>query len=512
MTGWLLEALIGSALLMLLVLVIRRPVARLWGAHFAYALWALPLIRMMMPAIPGWTPLYRPVAGTTAQGDTAVAIVPAGDAALYTQPLPAGTLQLGPDISLVPDWPTALLLLWALGGAAFVALHWLRHSRFVGRAAATGTCIAAVGNVEVIVSPHVSGPMAAGIVRRRILLPVDFLARYSPQERRLALEHEAAHHDRGDLAANLAGLLLLAAHWWNPIAHAAWRAFRADQELACDATVLAGTDAETRAAYGQTVLKSARVATPVAACAINHKSQLKDRIAMMKDRKFTTLRLLIGGLAVTGVAAAALAATASGQSLVPPAPPAPPQAPAVTAAPPAPPAAPAPPMVRKAMLFKHKDAGKDGKHQSVRVIVKDGVATTGKDGLDAAALEKELEAELAGAVEETRTEDGRRIVMVRKRGAGGSGPEAEAALAQVKAGMRADCTRQGISLPADADVGQLALCGRDIQKEVREALATARKAINDAKWLSTEERARALKGLEQAQADIRREVVVKLEK
>ena len=47
---WLVEALIGATLLMLLVLAVRKPVARLWGAHMAYALWALPALRMVLPA------------------------------------------------------------------------------------------------------------------------------------------------------------------------------------------------------------------------------------------------------------------------------------------------------------------------------------------------------------------------------------------------------------------------------------------------------------------------------
>ncbi|WP_235902961.1 M56 family metallopeptidase, partial [Sandarakinorhabdus oryzae] len=317
---WLVEALIGATLLMLLVLAVRKPVARLWGAHMAYALWALPALRMLLPAIPGWQPLYVPVAQAKPEGDMALALMTPADAALYTQPLPAATVEMGPQVSFVPDWPTVLLAAWAIGAVAFLAIQWARHLRFVGTAVREGELLTRQGGVDVIVSSHVPGPMAAGIIRRRILLPADFLARYSPAERRLALLHEGAHHDRFDLAANLAGLMVLAAHWWNPIAHAAWRAFRADQELACDASVLAGSDGDTRATYGRAVLKSACVATPVAACAMNHKSQLKERFAMMKDRKLGRFGRTLGLLAVTGLAAGGLIATASGAQPAPPTP------------------------------------------------------------------------------------------------------------------------------------------------------------------------------------------------
>lgn len=510
MSDWLIEALIGATLLMLLVLALRRPVARLWGPQFAYALWALPLLRMMLPSLPGWQPLFVPVARARPDGNFAVALMPPERAAQFTQPLPA------PEPGLVADWPTLLLILWAVGAVIWLAAQWTRHVRFVGQAVREGTPLTTAGGVDVIMSVHVPGPMAAGIWRRRILLPADFLTRYSPVERRMTLLHEAAHHDRGDLLANLAGLVVLAAHWWNPVAHAAWRAFRADQELACDATVLAGSDGDTRAAYGRAVLKSACVATPVAACAMNHKSQLKERIAMMKDRKFGAVRRVIGGLLVAGVATAALAATASGQP-TPPEPPEPPVPPARDAAPaaPEPPVAPpAPPPGEKMMVFKQKGAGKDGKGQTVRVIVRDRIGVPDRDGLDVAALERDL----ADVVDETRTEDGRHIVMVRRHAlaagvhAAEAGKRAEAAMANVRTEMRADCTKQGITLPADADIAQLATCGRDIQKEMREAMATARKAIAAASWLSAEERAKALKGLEQAESGVHRQVIARIER
>ena len=490
MSSWLIETLVGSTLLMLLVLAVRRPVARLWGPHFAYALWALPLLRMLLPPLPGWQPLFVPVARADAAGDYAVGLLPPDRAAQFTQPLPA------PEPGLISDWPTLLLILWAVGAAVWLAVQAARHLRFVGRAVREGTPLATAGGVAVIMSAAVPGPMAAGVLRRRILLPADFLARYTPAERRLILLHEGAHHDRGDLLANLAGLLLLALHWWNPVAHAAWRAFRADQELACDATVLAGSDGDTRVAYGRAVLKSACVATPIAACAMNHKSQLKERIAMMKDRKFGLLRRLIGGLAVAGVATAALAGTASGQPApsAPAAPPAPPEAPA-------PPAPPEPPLRgKKVMIIKQPGGGKDSKDRTVRVIMEDGAAPAAM-----AEVETALNHDLAVAAEAAhQAEDARRIVMVRHHAA--TGKAATAALADVRAEMRADCARQGIAMPDTADIGALAMCGRDIQREVRAAIAEARKAVAEIRTLSDAERSAALKGLDAAQAEMRREL------
>ncbi len=525
---WLVEALIGASLLMLLVLAVRRIVARQWGAHMAYALWALPAVRMALPAIPGWQSLYQPVSGTKADGGFAVALVPPADAALYAQPLVPVA-----EPGLVADWPALLVALWAAGAVVFLAVQWGRHARFIGKAVRGGELLSRLDGVEVIMSAHVPGPMAAGIFRRRVLLPADFMARYSPAERRLALLHEAAHHDRLDLLANLAGLVVLAAHWWNPIAHAAWAAFRSDQELACDASVLAGSDGETRAAYAGALLKSACVATPIAACAMNHKRQLKERIAMMKDRKFGLSRRLIGGLSVAGLAAGGLIATASGAQPAPPAPPAPPAA-AAPVAPPAPPAAPEAPRV---MIFTHKadakgEKGKKGEKTVVRtIIMKDGkMVTDNVAGGDGAAHVMMFGADgmpplppmppMPGSgpsnadVQVTTTADGRKMVMLRRMEAAGeagktaalAGKSAEAHMAAIRADMRARCDKEGIKLPADADMAQLATCGMELQKKQREAMASARAAIEASPGLSAEQRAQALKGIDAAMANTRQEI------
>lgn len=510
--NWLVEALIGATLLMLLVLAARKPVARLWGAHMAYALWALPALRMLLPAIPGWQSLYVPVAQATPEGDAALALMSPADAALYTQPLPAATMQAS-TVSLLPDWPLLLLGVWAAGAAAFLAIQWARHVRFVGQAVRDGELLTRQGGVDVIVSAHVLGPMAAGIIHRRILLPADFLSRYSPAERRMALLHEGAHHDRLDLAANLAGLMVLAAHWWNPIAHAAWRAFRADQELACDASVLAGSDGETRAIYGRAVLKSACVATPVAACAMNHKSQLKERFAMMKDRKLGRFGRMFGLFAVTSLVAGGLVATASGAQPAPPAPPAPPAVPAAKA----PPAPPAPPEAPKVMVFHQKVDGKPGKADEKTVVrklvIEDGNVITD----DIKGSEPHMMMLNAGdhteMVKVLETAEGKKVMMIRHQViAEKASKEAQARMAEAKARLRARCDIEGVKLPADADFGQLATCGDEIQKKMREAMASARAAIESAPNLSADQRAAALKGIDHAMANVRSEVIVKLQK
>src|SRR3546814_629662 len=74
-------------------------------------------------------------------------------------------------------------------------------------------------------------------LRARIVLPADFDARYSADERALILAHERIHRARGDVAGNALLAALRCVYWFNPLLWIAADRFRRDQELACDATV-----------------------------------------------------------------------------------------------------------------------------------------------------------------------------------------------------------------------------------------------------------------------------------
>ena len=60
--GWLIEALVASTLLMGLALLIRCPVREAFGPQIAYALWALPLLRLLL-SVEGHEPSVVPNKG-----------------------------------------------------------------------------------------------------------------------------------------------------------------------------------------------------------------------------------------------------------------------------------------------------------------------------------------------------------------------------------------------------------------------------------------------------------------
>ena len=294
MIGWAFDTFFAINLLILLVLLARRPVASLFGAGWAYALWLLPLLRLVMP------PLV--IADISPVLPSAAFLPAAGDAAA---PLPSSG-GLG-------QWVPLMLALWAGGVAVFILWQLACYRHFVRSLSASirASYPPAFEGVTVLESRAVEGPVAIGLLEPRIVVPIDFLSRYSIVEQRLALEHERVHHRRGDLWWNSLALLVLALNWFNPLAWIAFRAFRADQELACDAEVARRAAPGERHDYANALVKSASRPGLIAACPLHSADQLKRRLKMMKHHRVTTSRTVGGALALALLLAGGLGATQS---------------------------------------------------------------------------------------------------------------------------------------------------------------------------------------------------------
>ena len=299
MIAWMLETLVAATLLMILVLAVRRPVAELFGAQWAYALWLLPVLVPLLPPLPSFLP----------EAAAPVTII------LPQMPMEAAAAAAAPATHTggSADLLLMLLAVWAGGAIAFAVWQQSTYSAFMlhlgpeGRRAEPPS----FGGIPVVESDAVDGPVAIGLFRRRIVVPVDFLSRYSETERRLALEHELVHHRRFDLLWNWIGLGLLTINWFNPIVHIAFRAFRADQELSCDAAVTRKAPAQ-RHDYACALVKSASHPGLIAVCPLNHADMLKRRLRMMKKHRASWARTAGGAAALSIVGAAGLALATPG--------------------------------------------------------------------------------------------------------------------------------------------------------------------------------------------------------
>jgi beta-lactamase regulating signal transducer with metallopeptidase domain len=300
MTGWMVETLLASTVLMALAMMLRRPVAAWFGARAAYLLWLLPVARMALPPLPTVGPAAAVMPGTFGEGGTLVVLTHAGTAAARA--------------TTTFPWLEAAIALWFVGVVLFFTIQIVGYVRFSRLMLSDGVILGQEGKVTLVESVHATGPLAFGVLRKYVVLPVDFADRYDPAEQAMALAHERAHHERGDLLANMIALAMLGVHWCNPLAWIAYRAFRADQELACDALVLARHGDAHAQSYGRAILKAASGRHFAAACHLNTIDNLKGRLKMLSSHTRSLHRISWGMTAVAVITVAGLALTASGSS------------------------------------------------------------------------------------------------------------------------------------------------------------------------------------------------------
>ena len=298
---WLFDSLLVTSALMAAVLLLRRPVAKMFGAGVAYALWLIPAARLLMPSLTG-----EPVpVGESSSGVSDV--VRESILASVTTAEPVTAVAAAPGI----DFAALAITLWLGGAVLFFMVQMIRYASMRDDLLSDATEIAVIGGVRVVASDQVAGPLAFGLFKRFIAVPQDFTKAYSPAERELAIAHEMAHHKSGDLFANLAAFIVLCLMWFNPLAWASWSAFRFDQEAACDARVLAGKCAEDRAIYGQALARTAFDGVPTFATALNSPKTIIERLRRLTMKDASAKRRIFGKVGVIAAAAIVLPLTAT---------------------------------------------------------------------------------------------------------------------------------------------------------------------------------------------------------
>jgi len=252
----LIELNLAAIAAILLVLALRRVVARRLGAHAAYLRWAVVPVAM------------------------AATLIPSRAVTVATPDL------LPPDIWEAASSPLAVTLLvvvWAIGAAIAGSVMIRRQQRFAED-----------------VRRGVAGPAVVGFVDPVVVLPKDFEDRFTLAEQRLILVHEDVHLERHDTRINTLTAAARCAFWFNPLVHTAARVMRIDQEASCDAAVVDRRPIQRRA-YAETLLKSqlASTALPAGCYWPNDPAHpLTDRIALIARKPLSSHRrvLATGGM------------------------------------------------------------------------------------------------------------------------------------------------------------------------------------------------------------------------
>ncbi len=292
MIEWLYYSTLDLSLLLLLILLIRKPVRRLLGAHISYLLWLLPVMHTMLPM-----KFNRPELITRhIQLPSSAELTP-----LYTQPEQMSQAMV-----------TTLTVVWLLGLCTWLlikTINWIQFNRLLAQHA-SHIPIAQLAHllpeqplppaIQCFKLKHNSGPLITGLWRPRIFLPAQFFQHYTTAQQCLMLQHEITHAKRRDLWAQLLAEVFRALFWFNPLIHLASKRFHEDQELACDYQVLKLSDPDTRLAYGQALRKGMSAHLMPPSLSFFHHPQ--ERFLMLSKHQNNAITNLLGLLFTAAIA------------------------------------------------------------------------------------------------------------------------------------------------------------------------------------------------------------------
>jgi beta-lactamase regulating signal transducer with metallopeptidase domain len=323
MMNWAGHTGLDISILIVLVLMCRRPFVKMFGARAAYALWALPILRLLLPELPITLP--RP-SWMQATASAPVEIITASG---------LDTTVIDPVTATI-NWQYPIIAIWLIVAVVWLVAQLMRQHKYIGSLRADASPISekvqnkfgkACCSLKLNTMPKIymsasnTGPMVAGVLSPIIILPKNFERDYDDRQQVFALSHELAHIKRGDLWAALGALIFRAINWPNPLVHYCAIKFRTDQEAACDAYVLnmIGGGTGTKQSYAATLIHSARLTRNSTRTSTNRSvlanplcltiyHPLKERLMTLKTSKINST--ILSRLGVGAFLIAALVGTA----------------------------------------------------------------------------------------------------------------------------------------------------------------------------------------------------------
>ena len=344
------EILITSSALILALLLMRRVFQKVLSRRVQYALWALVLVRLLVPvSLPAVNfsvlTAARPIQTVVDQrlGQAVRPAQPSGQT-IYNAPDPSGVLAaqggqtalnhtpyegplppLGQPISPAADVPSpataqpdagmtageALTLVWKIGMAAMAGFFLLSNLTFYLRLRKNRRTFETVSTRPVYLVPEGVIPSPCLFGRSIYITPA--VAR-DPHKLRHVLCHEETHARHLDPLWSLLRCVCLTVYWFDPLVWAAAHCSKTDCELACDESALKALGEQERIPYGQTLLSLIpvrRTANPMLAATTMTagKKELKDRVTRIAKRP---RQLLAAALAVALLAGLVSACTFTG--------------------------------------------------------------------------------------------------------------------------------------------------------------------------------------------------------
>ena len=259
------EWFVSSAVLAAALIALRYALQGKISPKLQYGLWALLLIRLLVPVSVGQSDvsvenlvpaaehrvlyLAQRTAQPALQAEAAEQAAAQSVSEKSEEPEAAGTAAGTVDLKKVlrTVWlcGAAGVFCWFLGCELVCRRHLRRCARQVSAARR--------GFPAVFVSPAAGSPCLFGLLRPAIYLTPETDA--DETARRHCLAHEQTHYRHGDHIWPALRCVCLALHWFDPLVWWAAALSRTDAELACDEDAVRSLGEAERTAYGRTLLQ-----------------------------------------------------------------------------------------------------------------------------------------------------------------------------------------------------------------------------------------------------------------
>lgn len=353
-----LEWIISSSVLIAVVIALRLILKGKISLRLQYALWALVLVRLLLPVsignsaisvmnpveqsqvyqnatepevdLPEITPPVTVIPDPSYGENTSPIVIPntnpsTGNTGTAEPPehivqpeqntplpeTPPTQEAPGPQPDSSFDLQSLLRTTWLVGsvllGVWFLSANLLFFAKLrKNRAALPTTC-----KLPVYVCTCIDTPCLFGLFRPAVYLTEDVAA--DERTMRHAVEHELTHYRHRDHIWAALRCVCLAVHWYNPLVWCAAILSKNDAELSCDESTIRRLGEGERAEYGRTLLRltcEKRTAIMTTATTMTGSGKMiKERIALIVKKPKMALYTLI---AVVVIAAIAIVCTFTG--------------------------------------------------------------------------------------------------------------------------------------------------------------------------------------------------------
>lgn len=266
------EWILSSSVLILVVLLLRVLTQGKISMRLRYALWAIVLLRLLVPFSFGSTAVSIM---NTAQQVPVVQEAEALRGIEHIERRESGTVEGYAKADILNDFPTViayeqseedfsrmntllstrewLAVIWKAGTLAVLAVFLLSNLHFRRRLRKSRSRMELADfPLPVYVTEAVESPCLFGLFRPAVYVPPE--VRDQPQTLHYALQHELTHFYQGDFLWSALRCLCLALHWFNPLVYLAVNQSRQDAELACDEGTIRRIGENQRMAYGNTLI------------------------------------------------------------------------------------------------------------------------------------------------------------------------------------------------------------------------------------------------------------------